>query len=473
MVFGKENLKLPGKHTVWKNGDLIRDQENGETLRWERQYNISFRRAQNGQEYLFTPWKTVELHNQAEKITIRADFQRGMFLKEGVARSIDYTVRSVNTEFDEVDPSAFSQRNPTESFEIIDSTIAQLAREVLIRGDIEPSPELRPVHDDLAAVRLIERHLEMNYSYTLDSQPIPAGEDATTWFLFEQKKGHCEYYASALTLMARSVGVPARVVTGYVVSDYNPVTGKYVVRQSSAHAWVEAEIAPGHWRTFDGTPVEDFQAIHKPEKSIWRSVANLYESIESLWVKGVVGYDTDARQSIFGESSTDFGLEKLSDALLARLAAGRSQLLMRGGIVAVIVFAMSLFVGIVLLKSDRLLSSVQSIMVLWIQQVQRRLAGRSSSVDDPRIQRLETLVHRKLTRLDVPKPAWKPLKQHVNEHRDHLHNTNEATCFALIEASSLLYRYRFSSGADALDNNDLSSLFSRLSKSEKSSKSEV
>jgi hypothetical protein len=74
-------------------------------------------------------------------------------------------------------------------------------------------------------------------------------------FLFEHKSGQCEYFASAMVLMLRSQGIPARLVTGFLGGEYNPFEGYYVVRDSNAHAWVEAYLEEqGGWRIFDPTP---------------------------------------------------------------------------------------------------------------------------------------------------------------------------------------------------------------------------
>lgn len=82
--------------------------------------------------------------------------------------------------------------------------------------------------------------------------------------LTEHREGHCEMFASALALLARTRGIPARVVTGYRVSETNPLTGASVVRERNAHAWVEAWL-DGAWTTVDPTPAAEMAA--KPKAS--------------------------------------------------------------------------------------------------------------------------------------------------------------------------------------------------------------
>ncbi len=78
--------------------------------------------------------------------------------------------------------------------------------------------------------------------------------DTVEYFLFEQRRGYCEQFASSLAVMACSIGIPARVATGYVPGEYNPFTGLHEVRANDAHAWVEVYFPGYGWSTFDPTP---------------------------------------------------------------------------------------------------------------------------------------------------------------------------------------------------------------------------
>jgi transglutaminase-like putative cysteine protease len=99
--------------------------------------------------------------------------------------------------------------------------------------------------------RLVAR-LQTGFSYSLHSRRKTNG-DPVLDFLLHERSGHCEFFASALALLARSIGVPARVVTGYRVHEQNRFGGYRVVRERDAHAWVEAFI-DGRWTTYDATP---------------------------------------------------------------------------------------------------------------------------------------------------------------------------------------------------------------------------
>ncbi|MBC7329519.1 transglutaminase domain-containing protein [bacterium] len=99
----------------------------------------------------------------------------------------------------------------------------------------------------------IQEYLKKNYSYRLTGSPSPI-ENAVEWFLFKSKKGDCDFFASAMCILLREVGIPARVAVGYSVSEYDPKRDVWIVRQKDAHMWVEAYIKGQGWLTFDPTP---------------------------------------------------------------------------------------------------------------------------------------------------------------------------------------------------------------------------
>jgi protein-glutamine gamma-glutamyltransferase len=103
----------------------------------------------------------------------------------------------------------------------------------------------------------LEGELSRRYGYSLDAG-IRRGDNPIEDFLFNSRRGHCEYFATAMVLMLRSQGIPARLVTGYLGGEFNPLEGYFIVRQANAHAWVEAYVAGDdgepRWAVFDPTP---------------------------------------------------------------------------------------------------------------------------------------------------------------------------------------------------------------------------
>jgi len=102
--------------------------------------------------------------------------------------------------------------------------------------------------------KAIETYLRDNYIYTLTPPATPAGEDPLAYFLFESKRGYCEFYASAMGDMLRSLRIPTRLVNGFGPGLYDTVTNQYVVRGEDAHTWVEVYFPGSGWITFEPTP---------------------------------------------------------------------------------------------------------------------------------------------------------------------------------------------------------------------------
>jgi transglutaminase-like putative cysteine protease len=114
----------------------------------------------------------------------------------------------------------------------------------------------RAADDPLGRARYLEGRLRSSrrFSYTLNEPMRDAALDPIEDFVTNHPQGHCEYFASALVLMLRSQGIPSRLVVGYRTEDYSPVNGTFRVRESHAHAWVEAYIPP------DRLPAEAMRA---------------------------------------------------------------------------------------------------------------------------------------------------------------------------------------------------------------------
>ena len=99
----------------------------------------------------------------------------------------------------------------------------------------------------------LEKYLKANYKYDTGVARPPDDADVVDYFLFESKEGYCEYYASAMTTMLRGIGIPARVVTGYIGGEAEN-GGTYMIRANALHAWTEAYFPGYGWVEFDSTP---------------------------------------------------------------------------------------------------------------------------------------------------------------------------------------------------------------------------
>ncbi len=102
-------------------------------------------------------------------------------------------------------------------------------------------------------VKRIEEYLRKNYTYNLDVPLVPEGRDAVDYFLFEAPGGFCSHYASAMVVMLRTQGIPARIVTGYSMGDFDHQVNEYRVRANNAHAWAEVYFSGYGWIEFEPT----------------------------------------------------------------------------------------------------------------------------------------------------------------------------------------------------------------------------
>ncbi len=109
--------------------------------------------------------------------------------------------------------------------------------------------------------KAIESYLKDNFNYTLSPGGVPADANFVDYFLFTGKTGYCTYYASAMTVMLRSLGIPARYVEGYVAKTENKMGRSYSILQKNSHAWVEVFFEGVGWIVFEPTPAEQIAVV--------------------------------------------------------------------------------------------------------------------------------------------------------------------------------------------------------------------
>ena len=146
---------------------------------------------------------------------------------------------------------------------------------------------------NLEIARRMTKKLKQRCSYTLDLTGVDPSVDGVEDFLFNMKRGHCEYFASALAVMCRSVGVRARLAAGFVLSEYDSDAGHYVVRGRDAHAWTEVFTPSTDWIIFDPSPPEGRRA----HRRVWGApVRRWWDNVRFMWYENVVGYDVLSRR---------------------------------------------------------------------------------------------------------------------------------------------------------------------------------
>jgi protein-glutamine gamma-glutamyltransferase len=256
-------------------------------------------------------------------------------------------LRAAATEYPEEIRSVYLQ------LPVLDSRIPELARGVAAKA--------RTPYDKAVA---IETFLRSRFTYTLELTGKP-GDDPLPHFLFETHAGHCEYFASAMTIMLRTLGIPSREVNGFLPGEFNDLAGDYIVRASDAHSWVEVYFPATGWVTFDPTPAatESFGFLSR--------LGQYVDWMELTWNEWVINYDFahQVQMAQILQRSTRSWTESARAWFAQRETGGkqrlRSWLDRRGGITFALPVAIALL--LVLLKYDVLRAAIRR--VRWYLQL--------------------------------------------------------------------------------------------------------
>jgi len=266
----------------------------------------------------------------------------------------------------------------------LDTRVVELARRLTAA---EPLP--------FDQARRIEEYLRTQFAYSLEL-PKQVPEDPIAHFLFERRRGHCEYFASSMAIMLRAIGIPSRLVTGFQSGAYNPLTGWHLVRSSDAHAWVEAHFPGQGWVTFDPTP-----SSPQPQPSALISQLRLYlDALEVGWQDWVVTYDLDRQVQLadkLGQHTRAWSIRWIEnwDSTEAAVKQASRTWLPRAAIVLAALAALAA-AGYLMMPP---------LLVWWRcrRRMQQVRLGRAQPSDATLLyQRLLELLHRR----GVQKPAW-------------------------------------------------------------------
>jgi transglutaminase-like putative cysteine protease len=242
----------------------------------------------------------------------------------------------------------------------LDKRISALARDVT--AQIE-----HPYRKALA----LENYLRTSYPYSLTLKGPPNSSDPLAMFLFDIRSGHCEYFATAMTIMLRQLSIPARLVNGFRAGEYNRLAGAFVVRQYDAHSWVEAWFAPYGWVEFDPTPADPARS-----RSEIARLFNAFVDAASLWWwEEVVNYDVwkqfrviaSARAAIIGFQR---GLKTRVLAVYSQLRAASDRSRLRSfapGHMVIAVLAAALLAAVILVRYGH--------RSPWLARLRRALFG--------------------------------------------------------------------------------------------------
>lgn len=194
--------------------------------------------------------------------------------------------------------------------------IKALASEIVLAGE-----------KDRAKVQFLENYFR-NEGYRYSTTDLATGDTAVEQFLFDRKKGHCEFFASSFALLLRAAGVPSRLVGGYLGGEYNPLGGYYLVSDARAHVWVEAYIVGSGWVRIDPS------SLATNAGDVWKApgsgnlrlrISMAFDSFNHLWNRSVISYDLEQQikaATILGARLQGFSVLKILFNSLPYFAGG-------------------------------------------------------------------------------------------------------------------------------------------------------
>lgn len=173
--------------------------------------------------------------------------------------------------------------------EQISPRIIQLARTISQRG-----------RSDQERLALVEEHFRRG-GYRYSTRNLPQTADPLGSFLFEDKAGHCEFFATSFLVLLRSAGVPARLVGGYYGGEYNELGGYYLVTEAMAHVWVEVYLDGVGWVRRD--PSGYAVGFVSSQGASAHPLRLFADSLNYFWNRSIIAYDLDKQVSVYHQAT--------------------------------------------------------------------------------------------------------------------------------------------------------------------------
>ena len=300
------------------------------------------------EEQLFSVWRAVEVAFTFEWGRTPRYFWNshdGMVMLTADARVRGYSVlclpRSEGSESPLVRPGAVSSSEQATGLTLgtsggrvpgprarvmkvfTEGPVRELAERILVESRVDIASDERDGRRRAASA--FAQWLRKNCVYTREMTAPELGSDPHEMFLLDEvrgRRGHCEYFASGMAALCMSVGVPARVVTGYVAAEFDDRLGAYLIRESDAHAWTEVEVRAGLWEEFDPSPAEltgwQDAGIH-PVSALFRRALDVFEL---AWIRSIASFDSASREGALGRAaglSPMRAIKSVNDWLTRRL----------------------------------------------------------------------------------------------------------------------------------------------------------
>ncbi len=250
--------------------------------------------------YLFTMYPPVAVSSPDIRLLQLQRRDRVLKTEDHLGRPAQYTVwtvASVPAELARIMRREASRtRRDRPSPSRIPKRVRALARQLKSKTGTPDHPA-----DAAAIAEEIRAYLSgPDFEYTLDRQvSTPAGMDPVEEFLFNSRRGHCEYFASAMTLMCQSLDIKARLVGGFYGGTFNSVGGFYQFRQRDAHAWVEVYLPDRGWSTFDPSPARARDG-NDAGTGLLAGLQRIRDYLQFKWTVFVVAFDAEVRRDLVG-----------------------------------------------------------------------------------------------------------------------------------------------------------------------------
>lgn len=310
----EEGLEYLGEEPLFR-GAVLERYQNGRWIRaeWDDNISLSSREPAGAirQQIILEPIGVPTLFAYGNVVTVTADGNErirtevfaGEYFRAGRSQSsrrFQYTVHAYHGAPDQV----HSQQRANWPRPVRGEFVQYLGAMTAIESKLDRLAELaRQVVGNAktpqeAADRLL-KHLKYSaeYSYSMALSVNDPSVDPVEDFLFNRKAGHCEYYASALALMLRSVGIPARVASGFKGASQNESRNVFLVQQLHAHTWVEAMLG-GRWVVFDPTPAARDQSVSQMQGS-GGIFSALRMRLQNLWATSTRMSQSQQRELIY------------------------------------------------------------------------------------------------------------------------------------------------------------------------------
>ena len=260
-------------------GGLVRLVDSRQSLRAGKRLSYEvFLRSMNSDALFFTGIPEVAQISGSGLLRTATDSYRVPYGGDNLRYAAESFVAEISTSGD----LTVDERNYYMLLPPVDPRVIKLARDLTAQAKTAEQKS-----------NAIEQYFHREFGYTTQmlTEQVP---DPLAHFLFERKKGHCEYFASSMAVLLRAVRIPARVATGFQSGVYNPVSGWHIVRAADAHSWVEAYLPGRGWVTFDPTP----PGANPPLSSFWSRLLFYGDAAETFWQEWVLNYDLDRQVNL-------------------------------------------------------------------------------------------------------------------------------------------------------------------------------